>query len=109
MQPGAFDEAVKGVDAVAHTASPFHLKADDPQELIGPAVQGTVGVLESIKKNGWVSRHPKNITPDMLIQIDTNSTNVKRVVITSSVASILEPKDGYTFTEVRSTFFTSVL
>lgn len=29
-QPGAFDEAVKGVDAVAHMASPFHFQADDP-------------------------------------------------------------------------------
>jgi hypothetical protein len=27
---GAFDEAVKGVDAIAHTASPFHFKATDP-------------------------------------------------------------------------------
>ncbi|KAG8762779.1 methylglyoxal reductase (NADPH-dependent) gre2 [Ceratobasidium sp. 428] len=41
---GAFDEAVKGVDAVAHTASPFHFEADDPQELIEPAVKGTVGI-----------------------------------------------------------------
>lgn len=28
--PGAFDEAVKGVDAIEHTASPFHFKAEDP-------------------------------------------------------------------------------
>ena len=27
---GAFDEAVKGVDAIAHTASPFHYKATEP-------------------------------------------------------------------------------
>jgi nucleoside-diphosphate-sugar epimerase len=27
---GAFDEAVKGVDVIAHTASPFHYKATDP-------------------------------------------------------------------------------
>ena len=27
---GAFDEAVKGVDAIAHTASPFHFNAIDP-------------------------------------------------------------------------------
>lgn len=29
-QPGAFDEVVKGVDGIAHTASPFHFQADDP-------------------------------------------------------------------------------
>jgi hypothetical protein len=27
MQEDAFDNAVKGVDAILHTASPFHLKA----------------------------------------------------------------------------------
>ncbi len=27
---GAFDEAVKGVDAIAHTASPFHYNSDNP-------------------------------------------------------------------------------
>lgn len=30
VQEGAFDEAVKGVDAILHTASPFHLDAEDP-------------------------------------------------------------------------------
>ncbi|KAH8104238.1 NAD-binding protein [Phellopilus nigrolimitatus] len=35
-QPGAFNVAVQGVDAIAHTASPFHFSADDPNELIGP-------------------------------------------------------------------------
>ena len=27
---GAFDEAVKGVDAIAHTASPFHYNSSNP-------------------------------------------------------------------------------
>ena len=30
MKEGAFDEAVKGVDLVEHTASPFHLKSKTP-------------------------------------------------------------------------------
>ncbi|RSH76694.1 methylglyoxal reductase (NADPH-dependent) gre2 [Apiotrichum porosum] len=64
---GAFDEAVKDVVGVAHTASPFHFKATNPEELIRPAVDGTVGVLKSIQKH---------------------NPNVKRVVITSSVAAI---------------------
>ena len=29
--PGAFDDAVKGVDAIYHVASPVHLNADDPE------------------------------------------------------------------------------
>ncbi|KAI0807632.1 NAD(P)-binding protein [Fomes fomentarius] len=64
---GAFDDAVKGIDVIAHTASPFHFKADDPAELIGPAVHGTTGILLSVLKHG---------------------SSVKRVVITSSCASV---------------------
>jgi hypothetical protein len=30
-QEGAFDEAVKGIDAIEHTASPAHFNAVDPQ------------------------------------------------------------------------------
>ncbi|CAD6566020.1 MAG: methylglyoxal reductase (NADPH-dependent) gre2 [Tremellales sp. Tagirdzhanova-0007] len=68
-QDGGFDEAVKGVDAVAHTASPFYTTGvKDPQELIQPAVKGTTGIMKSIQKS-----NPK----------------CKRVVITSSIAAIL--------------------
>ncbi|KAG6333457.1 hypothetical protein ID866_5627, partial [Astraeus odoratus] len=79
LQEGAFDRAVKGVDAIAHTASPFHFNASRPAELIGPAVQGTVGILQSTLKHG---------------------TSVKRVVITSSVGAVVrdEPTPT-TFTE----------
>ncbi|CAD6499312.1 BgTH12-03432 [Blumeria graminis f. sp. triticale] len=72
-QPGAFDEAVKidGLKVVIHTASPFHFNATDmKRDLIDPAVNGTRGVLSAIK-NG--------------------APTVKRVVITSSYASILDP------------------
>ncbi|KAH8826045.1 hypothetical protein DL96DRAFT_1607040 [Flagelloscypha sp. PMI_526] len=76
---GAFDEAVKGVDAIEHTASPFHFNADDPDELIKPAVDGTVGILKSALKY---------------------APTAKRVVVTSSCASVMsvhpEPRD---FTE----------
>ncbi|RSH82878.1 methylglyoxal reductase (NADPH-dependent) gre2 [Saitozyma podzolica] len=66
-KPNAFDEAVKGVGGVVHMASPFHLKAEDPEMLIGPAVGGTVGILHSLKKH---------------------NPGVSRVVVTSSTASI---------------------
>jgi len=36
-EPGAFDEAVKGVDAVIHTASPVTVHADDPDGEYDPA------------------------------------------------------------------------
>jgi hypothetical protein len=30
MQEGAFDEAVRGVDVIEHTASPVHYESDHP-------------------------------------------------------------------------------
>lgn len=70
-QLGAFDEAVQQnppLDAVIHTASPFHYRIDDvKRDMLDPAVNGTVGVLQSVKKY---------------------APSVKRVVITSSFASM---------------------
>ncbi|KAI0696058.1 NAD(P)-binding protein [Cerioporus squamosus] len=67
---GAFDEAVKDVDAIVHTASPFSMNAVEPDELIVPAVKGTTGILASAHQFG---------------------TNVKRVILTSSGTAIASP------------------
>lgn len=71
-QEGAFDEAVKSnppFEAVLHTASPFHFKITDIQkELLDPAVIGTTTLLKSVAKS---------------------APSVKRVVITSSFAAII--------------------
>ncbi|RSH88685.1 methylglyoxal reductase (NADPH-dependent) gre2 [Saitozyma podzolica] len=77
---GAFDEAVKGVDAVAHTASPVVMSgAVEPKELLDPAIKGTTGVLESIEK----------VNP-----------GIKRVVITSSFMAMFNMYPGtYRYTE----------
>ena len=67
------------MDAIAHTASPFHFKAVEPEELIVPAVHGTTGILASALKN---------------------APSVKRIVITSSCAAVLTPApDPRTFSE----------
>jgi len=85
--PASFDEAVQGVDGIAHTASPFHMNAKTPEELIDPAVKGTTGVLEAAQKY---------------------SHSLKRIVVTSSVAAVMSPEPKgprhqggppYTFTE----------
>ncbi|GAA5878181.1 hypothetical protein JCM16303_002873 [Sporobolomyces ruberrimus] len=78
-ETGAFDEAVKGVDAVLHTASPFHFNVEDPhRDLINPAVKGTENLLRSAAKEA----------------------GIKRVVITSSFAAIVNPFDPvFVFTE----------
>ncbi|THH29014.1 hypothetical protein EUX98_g5170 [Antrodiella citrinella] len=64
---GAFDEAVKGVDAIVHTTSAFQLDIQDTEVIVGPAVKGVLGVLESARKYG---------------------TKVKRIVLLSSTAAI---------------------
>ncbi|KAG8156921.1 hypothetical protein KVR01_013143 [Diaporthe batatas] len=79
----AFDEAVKDVAGVIHTASPFVLQVqDNERDLLGPAVKGTTRVLEAVA---------------------AHAPQVKRVVVTSSFASIVDPVQGYrpghTYTE----------
>ena len=56
-------------DYVLHTASPFHFNVQDPvKDFLDPAIKGTRGILKSIK---------------------AYAPTVKRVVITSSFASIV--------------------
>ncbi|CAF0972570.1 unnamed protein product [Rotaria sordida] len=75
----SFEEAVQGVHGIIHVASPFHLKFTDPEkDLILPAIKGTLGVLQAAHK------YNKN-----------NENKIKRVVITSSFASIFDPSKGY--------------
>ena len=68
---------------VIHTASPFQMSVNDNEkELLQPALQGTKGVLQSIK---------------------AYNSSIRRVVITSSFASIADLTKGdwpeHTYTE----------
>ncbi|EMR69030.1 hypothetical protein MGN70_000232 [Eutypa lata] len=77
--PGAFDNAVKGVSAIAQLASPMTLTSTRPAPIINTATSTVRGVLESAMQE----------------------PSVKSVVIMSSIAAIIhtpkEPK--YVFTE----------
>jgi len=67
LQEASYEEAMKGVQVVFHTASPFTLEVENPQkELIDPALLGTRNVLNSVEK----------------------CESVKRVILTSSCAAI---------------------
>ena len=82
-QEGAFNEAVKGVDGVIHTASPFVIGVEDNErDLLHPAIKGTTEILKAVK---------------------ANAPQVKRVVITSSFAAIVDwskgLRPGYTYSE----------
>lgn len=66
MHDDGWDDAMRGVDVLIHTASPFPTDSPkDAQELIRPAVDGTMRALTSAHKAG-----------------------VKRVVLTSSCVAI---------------------
>lgn len=70
----AFDSAfTQGTifDYVVHTASPYHLNVQDPiKDFLDPAIKGTIGILKSIA---------------------AHAPTVKRVVITSSSAAMINP------------------
>ncbi len=58
-------------DYVVHTASPYHFNIQDAvKDFLDPAIKGTTGILRSIK----------SFAPE-----------VKRVVVTSSSAAMLNP------------------
>lgn len=60
-------------DYVLHTASPFHYNISDPvKDFLDPAIKGTTGILKAIK---------------------AYAPTVKRVVITSSFAAIVNAKE----------------
>ncbi|KAM3686093.1 hypothetical protein ACJW31_11G171400 [Castanea mollissima] len=75
LKEGSFDSAVDGCQGVFHTASPVILTANDPQsQIIDPAVKGTLNVLQSCAK----------------------VPSIKRVIITSSMASVMFKKEPLT-------------
>lgn len=75
------------ITAVIHTASPFYLTFEKPEDLLLPAINGTRNLLHAIKYG---------------------APQVKRVVITSSFASIHDPskgiRPGYVYSEKGDLF-----
>lgn len=68
-QDGTFDEAVKGVSVIAHTASPTTFTPEDSErDVMIPAIRGTTGILRSA-----ALEH-----------------SVKAIVITSSIVAFLD-------------------
>lgn len=76
--PHAFDSAVQStppLDAVLHTASPFHFNITNVQtDLLDPAINGTTGILHSIK---------------------AHAPSIRHVVITSSFAAMSQPPNKH--------------
>ncbi|KAI0883020.1 uncharacterized protein GGS22DRAFT_34375 [Annulohypoxylon maeteangense] len=76
--PGAYDEAVLGVDFIIHVAAPLHTNSTPPKEqleehLVASSVQGSLGILKSANEK---------------------AKTVRRIVMTSSTVAIA-PTDIY--------------
>ncbi|GAA5968727.1 hypothetical protein JCM11641_000711 [Rhodosporidiobolus odoratus] len=70
---GAYEEAVKGVEIVVHTSSPFFYGyTDNERDMLLPALRGTLEILEAAHKAG----------------------SVRIMVITSSFAAMSDYKKG---------------
>ena len=79
---GVFNKAVRGIDVVTYTTSPFFLHAQDVKKRISdPAYNGTVSILKGVK----------------------DFTRTSSALITSSVSAVLDfskgMRPGYTYTE----------
>lgn len=81
LAAGSFDSAVTGCEGVFHTASPFFRRQCTPDELIKPAVAGTLNVYGACLK----------------------ASTIRRVVTTSSFATIIfghdDSKDPRPYTD----------
>nr|CAB3483477.1 unnamed protein product [Digitaria exilis] len=66
LEEGSFDDAVMACEGVFHTASPVVTKSDSKEEMLNSAINGTLNVLRSCKKN----------------------PSLKRVVLTSSSSTV---------------------
>jgi dihydroflavonol-4-reductase len=80
-----WQDALKGCDVLIHTASPFPLtEPKDPQDLIRPAVDGTLRAMRAAKEAG-----------------------IKRVILTSSCAAIYKQADKPKMQPSDETYWTS--
>ncbi|KAK7464326.1 hypothetical protein VKT23_006494 [Stygiomarasmius scandens] len=82
VAPESFNDAIKGVDFVVHTAAPFTIAfKDNEKDMLLPSIRGTENIIAAAK----------------------SESSVKHLVITSSIAAVLDllqgPRPGYTYTE----------
>ncbi|KAL6858980.1 hypothetical protein ACP4OV_017982 [Aristida adscensionis] len=56
LEEGSFDDAVMACEGVFHTASPIITNSDSKEEMLNAAINGTLNVLRSCKKNPLLKR-----------------------------------------------------
>jgi nucleoside-diphosphate-sugar epimerase len=71
----AFNEAVKGVHAILHTASPINFSLPKYEDFLIPAVNGTVSILKAAKSHAGPQLEAVTITSSMSAIFPTQSTD----------------------------------
>ncbi|KAJ1022052.1 hypothetical protein NDA18_005287 [Ustilago nuda] len=93
LAPGSLDQPVLGKDYIVHVASPYVLKAsNNKRDIIDPALKMTQNVLSAALKSEQADKSAGR------------KPQLKRIVVTSSFAAILNPLRGiekrdYTYTD----------
>lgn len=106
LAPGCLDEVVQKKDYIVHVASPYVLQAkDNRKEILDPAVNMTRNVLDAALKAEKAAKEAGQ------------APYLKRIVITSSFAAVLNPlrgieKRNYNYTDndwqpIKSKFLAS--
>lgn len=99
--PGCFDSAMKGVVAVAHTASHVDFQASKPEPTVSLAIQTVLTALESAANAGtvdrvvltsssWAAAPPKPDTEYKVDDLTWNDDTVNKVLAKGSKPSGLE-------------------
>ncbi|KAL2393208.1 hypothetical protein ABEF93_001167 [Exophiala dermatitidis] len=106
--PGAFDEAVRGVYGIIHTASPVDFTLTTVDEFMGPAVGGNLSILESAWKEAMKSTTTATTTDPSRQPPPPQSSRLTSFVVTSSVAAIVDkwkqvPNHAYTESDWNAT------
>lgn len=123
MEEGSFDEAVMGCKGVFHVASPVIEDHSEPKVgILDPAINGTLNVLRSCKKNQALKRVvltsssstvriQENINPEVPLD-ETSWSSLElcgRLQLWYSMAKILAEKAAWEFAKVNKIDLVTVL
>ncbi|KAI0975387.1 NAD(P)-binding protein [Xylaria arbuscula] len=96
--PGAFDEAVQDVHAIAHLATPVVFDSGDVGYILGTAVNGTLSILESALKVARGAKVEEGAEGGGKGQ--EKEKDLRSFILMSSASAVREPRPGpMAFTE----------
>ncbi|KAI1294495.1 NAD dependent epimerase/dehydratase [Xylaria venustula] len=99
--PGAFDEAVRDVHAIAHLATPVVFDSGDVEYIVGTAVRGTLSILESaLEVSEAEGGREAAEGEDGGGKEEEKEKGLRSFILMSSASAVREPRpEPVTFTE----------